>query len=117
MNRFEKLLASHVGRKLPAARICASIGVSERTLRLCCAKFLGMGPSRYIRLRRLNLVRAAGRRADPATMSVAELAGRYGFFELGRFAIRYRTLFGELPSATLRRRSSGMSAAPSAQFA
>jgi AraC-like DNA-binding protein len=117
MNRFEKLLASQIGRQLTAARICTSIDVSERTLRVCCAQFLGMGPSRYIRLRRLNLVRAALRRADPATTSVAELAGRYGFFELGRFAIRYRTLFGELPSATLRRRGSGMIAAPSAKFA
>jgi AraC-like DNA-binding protein len=104
MNRFERLLASHAGRQLPAARICASINVSQRTLRVCCAEFLGMGPSRYIRLRRLNLVHAALRRADPTRTSVAKLAKHYGFSELGRFAIRYRTLFGEPPSATLRRR-------------
>jgi AraC-like DNA-binding protein len=94
-----------------------ALGVSERTLRACCAEFLGMSPGRYIRLRRLNLVRAALRCADPATTSVGELARRYGFSELGRFAIRYRTIFGETPSATLRRPRSVTGVAPSAEFA
>jgi AraC-like DNA-binding protein len=115
MNRFENLLASHVGRQLPTSRICASIHVSERTLRVCCAEFLGMGPGRYIRLRRLNLVRAALRRTDSVTTSVGELARRYGFSELGRFAIRYRAFFGERPSATLRRPRSSMGNAPIAE--
>jgi AraC-like DNA-binding protein len=117
MNRFERLLAAQGCRQISAAEICGSIHVSERTLRVCCAEFLGMGPGRYIRLRRLNLVRGALRRANPATTSVSELARRYGFSELGRFAIWYRTLFGEPPSATLRRPQSRMGAAPSAEFA
>jgi hypothetical protein len=54
------------------SEICASIGVSERTLRLCCAEFLGMAPSEYARLRRMNLVRAALRHAE----SYANLHGR-----------------------------------------
>jgi transcriptional regulator GlxA family with amidase domain len=54
-------------------------------------------------LRRLNKARAALRRADPSTASVAQVARNHHFLELGRFAVTYRTTFGELPSATLQR--------------
>ena len=103
MVRFEEVLADHRNRQLHLSELCALIGVSERTLRSCCTEFLAISPSRYMLLRRLKAVRAALRDADPAIASVAEIAGKYGFTELGRFAVVYRTEFGELPSTTLRR--------------
>jgi len=48
---------------------------------------------------------AAVRCADPANTSVAEIARIYQFHEPGRFAVTYRTVFGEMPSTTLRRAS------------
>jgi AraC-like DNA-binding protein len=103
MIRLEDTLSAHAGQRLGASELCDAIGVPERTLRVCCAEFLGLSPSRYLRLRRLNMVRAALRGADPATARVAEIAQRYQFSELGRFAAAYRAIFGETPSATLRR--------------
>ena len=103
MNQFEDVLAVHLDGPLHMSELCAIVGVPERTLRGCCAEFLGMSPIRYIRLRRLNLVRAALRGSDPAATTVADIARRYGFSELGRLAADYRTIFGETPSATLRR--------------
>jgi AraC-like DNA-binding protein len=106
MARFEDVLSSHCHRPLPLPELCAAIGVPERTLWNCSAQFLRMSPVTYSRLRRLNLVRTALRQADPASVSVGDVARQHGFSELGRFAVTYRTLFGETPSTTLRGESS-----------
>jgi AraC-like DNA-binding protein len=76
------------------------LSIPERTLQACCAEFLGMSPSRYHLLRRLNLARA-GSQSDPDHAGGANIARSCGFAELGRFAAAYRSFFGELPSATL----------------
>ena len=103
MSRFEDYLADRPCEPLYLSEICAAIGVSERTLRDCCYDYLGMGPHRYLWLRRMHLARRALRDADPARTSVTETATAHGFWELGRFAVEYRDLFDESPSTTLRR--------------
>jgi len=108
MVRFEDALAASDGRQPSVPELSAAVGVPERTLRQCCVELIGLSPSRYIRLRRLNMVRAALRRADPTTASVAAIAQRYEFSELGRFAAAYRAAFGETPSATLRHAAFGL---------
>jgi AraC-like DNA-binding protein len=103
MVRFEEALHDRVDQKLKMPALCAEIGVAERTLRLCCAEFLGVSPTRYVLLQRLNHARLALRRADPSTATVAEVARDHQFLELGRFAVTYRATFGESPSVTLQR--------------
>ena len=103
MIRLEELLAEHLSQPLRIPQLCELIGVGDRTLRSCCAEFLGVSPSRYLLLRRLKQARIALREADPATASVAEIARACGFTQLGRFAGVYQSAFGETPSATLRR--------------
>jgi transcriptional regulator GlxA family with amidase domain len=103
MARFEETLSKRIDDKLTMPALCADIGVPERTLRMCCSEFLGVSPMRYLLLQRLNKARSALRRADPSTMSVAEVARNHQFLELGRFAVTYRTTFGESPSVTLQR--------------
>jgi len=103
MVRFEEVLGDHPNRQLHMPELCALIGVTERTLRSCCAEFLGISPTRYVLLHRLKQVRIALRDADPVRSNVADIARGHGFTELGRFAGAYRNAFGEAPSTTLRR--------------
>jgi AraC-like DNA-binding protein len=102
MASFEDALAAHDHSHLNLPQLCMAMGVPERTLRACCTEFLGMCPTRYYLLRRLNRARSALRRADPETASVAQIARDHQFLEHGRFAVAYRAVFGETPSATLR---------------
>ncbi len=104
MLRFEEALAAHPDQPLHIPELCMAIAVSERTLRACCAEFVGMSPGRYLRLRRLKLVRTALLGPDATATGVARTAQRYGFGEPGRFASLYHAVYGEAPSATLRLR-------------
>ncbi len=101
--RFEKFLQANRHWPVSYVNICAALGVSERTLRAHCQELLGISPMLYARRRRMRMARATLLRADPATASVTRIATRFGFFELGRFSVDYRKMFGELPSATLQR--------------
>ena len=107
IERFEEFLAANYDRPVYLAEICVATGASERTLRNCCREHLGMAPIRYLWLRRMHLARRALLKADPEVVTVTGIAMDYGFWELGRFAIEYRGLFGESPSATLRRQPHG----------
>jgi AraC-like DNA-binding protein len=103
IERFEQALAANSGEPLYLAEICAVVGASERVLRLSCEEHLGMGPIRYLWLRRMHLARRALLRSDPANTTVTQIATDHGFWELGRFSVAYTSLFGESPSATLRK--------------
>jgi AraC-like DNA-binding protein len=101
--RFEQFLEARQYEPVYLAEICAAIGVSERTLRTCCDEYLGMGPIHYLWLRRMHLAHQALLCADPVSATVTAIATEFGFWELGRFSVEYRTLFGETPSASLHR--------------
>ena len=92
------------------AELCAAIGATERSLERACLDVLGMSPKRFLTLRRLHLARAALISAGAAETTVSNVALDHGFWEIGRFAVKYRELFGETPSATLGRRKRDLSA-------
>jgi AraC-like DNA-binding protein len=99
MRQFEEWLEANLDRPVYLAEICAVLGVPARTLKYYCHEHLGMGPTQYLRLRRMRMARQTLLEAGGTTVS--EIAAKYGFWELGRFAVAYRILFGESPSATL----------------
>jgi AraC-like DNA-binding protein len=103
MQRLEEVLDTNPEKPLYLPELCATVGASYTSLRDCCQDYFGMSPKRYLWLRRMHLARRALRSADAETSTVTEIATNYGFCELGRFAVAYRSLFGETPSAALRR--------------
>nr|WP_244978620.1 helix-turn-helix domain-containing protein [Bradyrhizobium pachyrhizi] len=100
---FEEFLEANLYRPLYLADFCAALGVAERTLRAACQEHLGIGPVRYLALRRMHLVRRVLLASDPTRTTVTQVVTDHGFWELGRFSVSYKLLFGESPTATLRR--------------
>jgi AraC-like DNA-binding protein len=103
MRRFRRVVEENPDQPLYIPELCKAIGVSERTLRVCCQEQLGLGSKRYLLFRRLHLARRALRAGSSDATSVTKIATRYGFWHFGRFAGEYQSLFGEPPSSTLLR--------------
>ena len=101
MRKFRREVEERPNDAVYIPELCTAIGTSERTLRVACHEQLGIGPKRYLLLRRMHLARRALSESTPNETTVTEIATRYGFWQLGRFAGEYKSLFGEAPSATL----------------
>ena len=106
MQRFGDWLDANSDRAVYIREVCTALDVSAATLRRCCEEHLRMSPMQYLWLRRMNLARRELQQQDLRT-SVTTAAMNFGFWHLGRFADEYRSLFGESPSSTLARRSTG----------
>ncbi|WP_033338718.1 AraC family transcriptional regulator [Catenuloplanes japonicus] len=80
----------------------ARIGqVSVRALQMGFRRHCGATPTEYLRDVRLTRAHLDLSVSDPAAAGVAEIANRWGFVHLGRFAARYRDRYGCHPSDTL----------------
>jgi AraC family transcriptional regulator, ethanolamine operon transcriptional activator len=95
-------LMDHRSSPVTVGELCAASGTNERTLQRVFLETYGLPPAALVKSVRLTGARRALQ--DPTgTTSVTDVALRWGFFHLGRFAHDYRDLFGESPSDTLRR--------------
>jgi AraC-like DNA-binding protein len=84
--------------------VARRVGVSTRALQEGFARHVGVPPMAYLRQVRLRRAHSDLRAADPARHGVADVAARWGFTHLGRFAAAYRQRYGRAPSDTLRGR-------------
>jgi AraC-like DNA-binding protein len=82
------------------ADISLTAGVAGRTLFKHFRDARGVSPMQYLRNLRFEKVRQELLNSE-AEMNVTEIATRWGFGHLGRFAVEYRKRFGESPSETL----------------
>jgi AraC-like DNA-binding protein len=57
---------------------------------------------RFLKERRLETVRMELINARPENTKISDIALRYGFNELGKFSLLYRSVYNEKPSETLK---------------
>lgn len=75
--------------------------VSERSLQYAFLDHYGLTPQSYLTHIRLNEARASLTNPNNKEL-IKNIAENVGFFHPGQFAIKYKTLFGESPTATRR---------------
>ena len=102
VRRVREFALAHPDTPLQVQDLCRELRLSRRTLQDCFRAVLGIGPLWYLRTLRLD----GARRSLLAGCSVQQVAETWGFWHWSRFSRDYRRLFGELPSATLRRAGS-----------
>jgi AraC family ethanolamine operon transcriptional activator len=94
------VLSSNVAQPIYSGDLAREIGVSVRTVHDAVQRYRGMSLHRYLRLRRLWLVR---QNLLAGAHSVKACALAHGFWHLSDFSRIYRSHFGESPSETLSR--------------
>jgi AraC-like DNA-binding protein len=101
IRRAVAYIEDHVAEPLDVVAIADAARVSVRGLQAGFQRHLGVTPMQHLRLRRLAAARQDLLDADPAEVTVATVARRWGFAHLSRFARLYRATYGENPSQTL----------------
>ncbi|OBJ54736.1 AraC family transcriptional regulator [Mycobacterium sp. 1423905.2] len=86
---------------LTLTSIAARSHASVRSLQQGFRHHLHTSPMAYLREVRLRRAHQMLLESNPSTVTVASVAYRWGFTNLGRFASAHATRYGEAPSATL----------------
>lgn len=96
-------IETHLSEPITIADIAAAGETGIRSLEQGFHEELNCTPTAYLRDRRLDRARLDLVEASPIDhLTVTDIAMRWGFGHLGRFASSYRSRFGESPSQTLR---------------
>jgi transcriptional regulator GlxA family with amidase domain len=104
IRRVVAVIESEPDRPFCTADLAAAAGLSARALQEAFGRHLGTTPLGYVREVRLRRAHKDLIHADAGSgATVAEVACRWGFGNLGRFARVYADRYGRHPSETLRR--------------
>ncbi len=82
--------------------LCLRLRTSRRSLQNSFRQVADATPVHYLRCVRLNAVRRELMSTRAVDLNIAQAAADRGFNHLSHFAQRYKALFGELPSQTMR---------------
>jgi AraC-like DNA-binding protein len=94
---------AHAEEPITIADLAQVAGLSVRSVQESFRRVFGVSPLTYLRQVRLDRVHDELLALDPRSVSVGQVATRWGFAHLGRFSAAYAERFGEYPKQTLRR--------------
>jgi AraC-like DNA-binding protein len=103
VKRAEAYIEAHLEEPVSIVDLAAAAGVSARSLQTGFQQFRGTTPMAHMRSLRLKRAHDELLAADPQRASVTDVAMRWGFVHLGKFAVAYKERFGESPRETLSR--------------
>ena len=98
----EDYLFANLTSPVSRDRLAEVAGISIRSLSRAFVKRHGIGPMRFLKERRMEAVRMELINAQPENIKVSDVALRYGFTELGKFSLLYKSIYNEKPSETLK---------------
>ncbi|MDT7552398.1 MAG: hypothetical protein QOH17_140 [Pseudonocardiales bacterium] len=102
VRRAVAYVEEHAGEAIGVTEIAAAAQIGARTLQEAFRRHLETTPMAYLRRVRLERAHAELLAADPTSgATVASIASRWGFANLGRFAATYRDSYGRSPRAAL----------------
>jgi AraC family transcriptional regulator, ethanolamine operon transcriptional activator len=96
-------LYMNMDRPIYTEDLCGSLGVPASALAEAFRAVVGTSPQRFLKLRRLTMVRSVLLDRVRGRPPVKPVALSHGFWHLGRFARDYRETFGETPSDSVAR--------------
>ncbi|MET9862861.1 AraC family transcriptional regulator [Streptomyces smyrnaeus] len=103
VRRAIQLIEERSDQPLTLSDLAAAARLSPRALQEAFQRYVGRTPLAYLREVRLDRAHRDLVAADAdGPVTVAEIAFRWGFSNLGRFASWYRRRYGHAPSVTLR---------------
>ena len=105
VRRAEEFIEARADEPIGIVDVVKHAGVSTRSLFAGFRKYRNTTPMAHLQFVRMRKARAEMLAPERSGTKVIDVAVRWGFGHLGRFASEYRRLFGESPSETLRRSS------------
>lgn len=99
-------MRANLHKSLTIIDIAEAVGISDRYLQLGFRRFHDTAPALFLRRIRLEAVHAE-LSCSENRLPIHEVALKWGFTHMGRFAAQYRAVFGVSPSKTVKRTVGG----------
>jgi AraC-like DNA-binding protein len=102
LRRAEAFIDDHAHTDISLTDIARAVHVTPRTLQYTFRKYRDCTPMAYVRRVRLHHAHLDLVAGDRMTTTVGYIAAKWGFVNIGRFAVYYRERYGQSPHVTLR---------------